>query len=512
MTSHATSGRRAQRGFAGLTAACLAVGLLAVGAARPARAQIGFDEGSISGANQAQVWVADSSEAASYLNLFDLQYAKGPWLVAARLEFDEEARTDAEHFQGIARRWIEYRGEDATLRAGTFYATFGRGLLLRAEEDEAVRIDRNIDGAHGALRWRNLDGQAFLGRPRNDDTHERDDLLAGAEFGVRLRPQLRIGAGYVRMDAALEEGETSEGEEGALELGSPAEELFGGSVQFSHGIMEAVVEGAKRYVHGERDPRSGWIGVSGLDGRAIYGSLSLGVPGYTLLIEAKDYEKFDAPYSTLPPVNEAGQPINNGVDERGFGATLTASPRAEVTIEATGSYAEAPEADDPGERSAVQGSVRRDWWGRGALELGGEWTEEVELESHAYRRFYGPEIEASYYVSSSSSLSLHGKVQSWINEIRGGTRDEYTEITSDLTFALDPYRSAVLAIIHATEAIDEYEGDDTWISLQLAWSFGYDHDLKVKLGEERGGIVCSGGICHYEPPFSGVRIEFTSRF
>ena len=42
--------------------------------------------------------------------------------------------------------------------------------------------------------------------------------------------------------------------------------------------------------------------------------------------------------------------------------------------------------------------------------------------------------------------------------------------------------------------------------------FGYDHDLKLKIGDERGGVTCSGGVCHYEPPFSGVRLEFNSRF
>ena len=39
-------------------------------------------------------------------------------------------RFDPETLLGVRRRYAEYRGGAAELRAGTFYATFGRGLLL----------------------------------------------------------------------------------------------------------------------------------------------------------------------------------------------------------------------------------------------------------------------------------------------------------------------------------------------------------------------------------------------
>lgn len=497
----------ARAAIAGAVLAC-AILLAPAGPARAGLFDGGEAGGSLTGSHQLQVWAEDSSRAASYLDRFDLQYERGPWAVGARLEFDEESRTDPEHFQGIARRFVEYRGETATMRAGTFYATFGRGLLLRAEEDDAVRVDRDIDGVHGSLAWRAFDGQAFIGRPRNDETHERDDLLSGAEAGVRLLSGLRLGAGYVRMDADPPDFAGTLSGNRELTAGSPAEELVGGNLRFQRGILDATLEGAKRYVWGVRDPYAGWIGTRGRDGDALYGSVSLGVPGYTLLLEGKDYEKFDAPYSTLPPANQAGIPINNGLDERGVGAVATVSPVREWIGEAAASWAEG--RDDPGERRSVQGSVRRDWLGRAALELGGEWTEEEELSSHAYRRYYGPTIEALHYFGG-SSISLHGRVQSWINQIRGGRRDKYTEIGADVTFALDPARAATLAVTSASEAIEEYDGEDLWISLELAWTFAQSHDLKLKVGEERGGIVCSGGICHYEPPFSGVRLELSSR-
>jgi hypothetical protein len=466
--------------------------------------------GALSGTNQAQFWAEDSSRAATYLDRFDLQYDRGPWTVAARLVYDEESRIDPGHFAGIKRRFVEYRGDLGALRAGTFYATFGRGLLLRAEEDDAVRLDRDIDGVLGSLAWRAIDGQAFVGRPRNDITYARDDLLSGAEFGVRAARGLRLGAGYVRQDADPADFAGEEQNNDLLTAGSPVEELFGGNLHWTRGAIETTFEGARRLVWGERDAKAGWIGVHDRDGQAYYGAFTLGVPGYTLLLEGKDYRNFNAPYSTLPPANNAGTPINNGLDERGLGAMLTMSPTVDWLYQAAASYAEGD--DDPGERTSVEGSARRDWVGSGSLKLGGEWTEEIELQSHAYRRYFGPTIEATYYVTATSSLTLHGRAQSWINEVRNGTRDNYDEFGGDLSFALDPSRAATLSVTKATRPINEFNGHDMWTTLELAWMFGYNHDLKLKIGDERGGIVCSGGVCHYEPPFSGVRLEFNSRF
>jgi hypothetical protein len=476
-----------------------------------ARAQDGdLGGGALGGANQAQFWAEDSSRAATYLDRFDLQYARGPWTVAARLVFDEESRIDPRHFQGIKRRFVEYRGETGALRAGTFYATLGGGLLLRAEEDDAVRLDRDIDGVLGSLAWRALDGQAFVGRPRNDITYERDDLLSGAEFGVRALRGLRLGAGYVRQDADPADFAGTQTGNRELIAGSPVEELFGGNLQWSRGALGAVFDGARRRVWGVRDSRVGWIGAHDRDGEAYYGAFTLGVPGYTLLLEGKSYSNFNAPYSTLPPANSAGTPINNGLDERGVGAMLTMSPTVDWLCQAAASYAQGD--DDPGERTSAEGSVRRDWLGRGGVKLGGEWTEEQELQSHAYRRYYGPTIETIYYLTATSSLTLHGRAQSWINEVRNGRRDEYTEVGGDLSLAFDPSRAATLSVTKASRPVGEFNNHDTWITLEFAWMFGYDHDLKVKFGDERGGVTCSGGVCHYEPSFSGVRLEFNSRF
>jgi hypothetical protein len=462
--------------------------------------------------NQFLLWVVDSTRAASYLNDFDVQATRGPWLIAARFEVDEETRVDPTRALGFERRFAEYRDEHATLRAGTYYATFGRGLLLRAEEDPLVRLDRDIDGFYGTGHYRSVLGQVLVGRPRNDETHERDDLLAGAELSVQATPELSLSGGYVRRDAAAALGTSSAVEDSSL--GRPVEELAGGNLRWAHGAIDAYLEAAKRFVWGTYDPLLGWTGVSGPEGRALYGSLTVGVPGYTVLIEGKDYLDYGTPYATLPPANAAGMPTNDGSDDRGFGVTLTASPRDDLTFDAAGSHASSRELDPAQERSSVEARVRKDWWGRGSLQAGVEWTEESELigvTGYPYRKYAGPGVNASYYFGAERTLMLHSKLLAREDQEVGTEILEYTEVSADLTFALSPMHAITASLIRASERLPHYGNEDTWASLEYHWTISVQHELKIKAGSERGGIICSGGVCHDEPPFSGVRLEFLSR-
>jgi hypothetical protein len=377
--------------------------------------------------------------------------------------------------------------------------------VLRAMEDTDVRVDRDIDGVYGSVGWKKLRGQAVFGRPRSDHSSKRTNMLSGADAEVEALPGLFLGGAYLRKDARNDA--TNEDLE---KLGQPAlEECVGGRVNWVHGLLEFYLEGAKRLPRAADDPRGGWTWTSAEDGRAWYGSMNVGVPGYTLLLEGKDYLRYDVSYATPPPANQAGEPLNGAIDERGGAVTVTASPRDDLTIEANGSYAEG--RDEPAKRSDALGSVRKDWWGKGAVKLGGEWIKEEEIGSHVLREHAGPVFDISYYLTEQASVILHGTIFSWTNHYRGTESQDYTEISTDLTLSLGGSRSATLSFIKATEEVAEFAGDDEWTNVQFTWGFGHNHDLKIKIGQERGGIVCSSGICIYESPFTGVRMEFTSR-
>ena len=41
----------------------------------------------------------------------------------------------------------------------------------------------------------------------------------------------------------------------------------------------------------------------------------------------------------------------------------------------------------------------------------------------------------------------------------------------------------------------------------------WDHtDIRFFVGSEKGGKVCRNGVCNYQSPFDGVRLDLTTRF
>ena len=56
-------------------------------------------------------------------------------------------------------------------------------------------------------------------------------------------------------------------------------------------------------------------------------------------------------------------------------------------------------------------------------------------------------------------------------------------------------------------------GDETgWPMVELSLDLTNRHNLRLRVGAEKGGLVCSGGVCRFEEPFKGVKLVLTSIF
>ncbi|MCX8015414.1 MAG: hypothetical protein N2748_05285, partial [candidate division WOR-3 bacterium] len=54
--------------------------------------------------------------------------------------------------------------------------------------------------------------------------------------------------------------------------------------------------------------------------------------------------------------------------------------------------------------------------------------------------------------------------------------------------------------------------EKSWPMAELSLDITNKHNLRVRVGGEKGGLVCSGGVCRYEEPFKGVKVVLTSIF
>ena len=65
--------------------------------------------------------------------------------------------------------------------------------------------------------------------------------------------------------------------------------------------------------------------------------------------------------------------------------------------------------------------------------------------------------------------------------------------------------------IRDTEVLLESEGTE-WKVAEIRWDISNDHTLHAFAGSEKGGLICTGGVCRIEEPFEGFKINLLSRF
>jgi hypothetical protein len=51
-----------------------------------------------------------------------------------------------------------------------------------------------------------------------------------------------------------------------------------------------------------------------------------------------------------------------------------------------------------------------------------------------------------------------------------------------------------------------------WGFIQLGYKIGEHTDASLLIGTRQAGNICIGGVCRYEPEFSGVELKMFTRF
>jgi len=116
------------------------------------------------------------------------------------------------------------------------------------------------------------------------------------------------------------------------------------------------------------------------------------------------------------------------------------------------------------------------------------------------------EFEIEYYLTDFTTISLN----THMTIFEPVDSSEYTEKYLDITYTIAPnFCLSVGRSISDNDFIRRSERKMSYIQLKYTYD---NHDLTVFFGGERGGLVCSGGLCAYHPTFEGLRATLFSRF
>lgn len=494
-------------------AGALALSLLAgfaAGTLLPPRAAA-FDLGALNagGSNQTEYSVATEDGHEILEEWLDLELTAGDLAAGLRYEAFQPPQKDDPLGdpvrEGVAFRYVEVGRDWGSLRAGNYYALFGRGLSLNLFEDRDVRIDNNLDGvlfqgASGPLEWTMLSGRARVTSserwPADDSGLERLDLLHGGDLALRPVSRLRLGVSAVRSRFPLAGGEVRR-------------DLVSGRAEVSAGPLSFYGE------HGTLD------GIAGArDGEGTYLSVNAAMKGVGFTAEYKNYDRFSL--TTLdgrinlnnPPALSKEQSytlLNRDPhflvvnDERGYQVELTAVPRHGATVTLNRSrnerhnglvwyeeYFLEARQDFDGERGLSTASIIADYRG----------VEEGKFHSS----FIG---DVTWILDDVYSLRVEAGHQHTENTAIGSFDTELVVIELNQSPAL-----VLGASIEWNNKSDAQRGDEDAVYAMgtVSRTLLGDADLTLAFGSRQAGYYCVGGRCRYEPAFKGFESKFLVRF
>jgi len=485
---------------------------------------------SIQGTNKAEFWLYRADWATHLENKLDLNLRYGDLRGGLGMFFYEPSKpwnADRQPLR-LLDYTVAYSPKMLEVLYGKFFQTFGKGLALRTYSDDDFRHYKSLNGLRGTARlplstelvllgarMRDIFFQENTYKVMNADSIHADttDQVLGANVEARPLSFLGVGGRYVRVNR------TQDMEQYPYPDSWPKifNELYGGNLAVTAGPVELYGEACQRLgdsaYTGGREKGFGYY---------LSGTVALG--SYSLLGEYMDYDKLGFPdvvlagrktyrYTDPPTPIKSGVAINRGVDERGFGVTASGTPAAPLYVEASFGDLFAPHDTSAGVLEG-EGKVR--------YSLGTDWTFEAKF-NHMVQR----SVELPGTRRATDKPTIHANYL--LGEHTFALEAEYNFVTEDTGQMVEPWKyheAAISASYGYGEALlftvgwqfvdktleHRYEGETSWPVFEAVWSITDRNMLRVRVGAERGGYTCSGGVCREEAPFNGIKAQLISTF
>lgn len=485
-------------------------------------------------------------------NFSDVRIFSPKLTIGFRLEYSNPPEYGL-NFIGLRKKFIEFGGNGLNLRAGDFYTLFGKGLSLNLFENRNLAFDNGLNGLKATYETNFLKAQLvggdldfleplsiYLGNPRIENYKVRGALLEISPIN-----NLSIGGSFVY----------SEGK-----LPSVISNIDTIEVHIPEIFIKTKIEDLDFFVSYALK-RTSMSGKDTSRGSGFYSSLSYSGEGFGITFEYKDY-RFDIvdptrrsdpfrptkalPFQNPPIVHKEHiftltQRLPHVVDfndEVGFQFDAFVSITNQLTLNTN--FALASKHYDyilnPSsyqfERRKVGSDLlpslnklRSPFW---ELYVDLEYYLPNEIDSYVRIGFnrrsetkneqmnlYRPiqptrittiplEIQKVWYENFSSKFISESQ---WVLEFPQ-TEKYFNQL---LAISMNLYSKLSLGMRYElTTNKFEIGGRKNWIVFEGGYRFGTNHSLILSYGRERGGTVCSNGICRQVLPFDGFRLLLTS--
>ncbi len=464
------------------------------------------------------------------------------------------------NYQGIKQRYVEFSREGLELRLGDFYTLYGKGLSMNLFEDRGINYDTKLDGFRGIYQNKYIRTIGATGTMTYYDlvnyAHKETYSVKSGHVEVTPLDFIRVGASVIGANGEIPSGISFDGvpqnhqvdaelREGMLTLSGYGFDVFGSYVHKKANVLQPVI--GSRF---ERVERSG----EGVYGSVIYASDF----GFGATFEYKRYA-----FDIVDPESRAANrptkvlPFQNPptvFKEHSF-YLLSRNPHTidfndEVGMQLDMFYSLNPEMTV--NVNASQASRIKSWQGRfGNWKVANtndllpssdrefspfyevyadlEWYfdgqsylrfalnkrydaiyEDAQQTSHIVHSFTVP-VRVEYMLDETYSIGGSLEQQWYFDSAiknKDGESTYYNQYIA-VTFASAPVWTLTLRMEYTTEDTGSettfISGQNFWRALEMSYRIAGIHTITASYGNERGGIVCSNGICRNVLPFNGLR-------
>lgn len=431
--------------------------------------------------------------------------------------------------QGIGTWYISKQIDKLNVTGGYFYDQFGNGITFRSYEDRALGVDYAIFGIK--LDYKLTDNwkiKAFTGKQKNLFSTFRPIIKGiNTEWNIKINDNLQLNPGAALVNRTIDQ--TSMNIIVNRINSMPLEERFvpqynvlvysmynsllyknvAWSFEVAQKTKEAVVD-----LNGK---------LASKDGNVLYTNLSYSTTGFGITGQFKRTENFSFRTSPneillqgiidfLPPLTRLSSlrllsryiAATQVLSEMAYEGDIYFSPHKGLTFSLN--YSDIKNLNNVQLYREIYGDVEikksKTWKAESGVQY-------INYNYEIYRNEPGPDVEAiSPFVEFTYKLNPK-------NSLRTELQYQYTEqdygqwAFALLEYSIAPHFSFSVSDMYnivpkKTNDIHYYSFFTSYTQNSTRFTLSYVKQIE--------GIICTGGVCRYEPAFSGVKFTLTTNF
>jgi len=415
----------------------------------------------------------------------------GMKFIADLPRYDEYAAMQDLTSQSISYTWderfLEYKVDDFSARAGNFEQVFGSGIALRVYQDKDFNIDTRLNGLSTEIFPKFFQMKALYGALPNKDNEIKNDLVAGLDVQKDVFDPLKLGASFVNV---------REWQAGDNYLDR---KIFGARADLDASVFDLRAE------YGYLDQSEGISKI----GHAFYGNLNTYFDIISFSVTYNNYLNFDSRFNDLPILNHSNEPMYDsplGKDQQGVMGEVMFMPNDfnEFVI----NYAE--------EWNNVWKIRQSDLWveaihyfDTSTLVVSFSHLERKDEEVDHWEKEVTPTLMYDFMIGE-TPLSIKAEYQYYDKHYQQEKSHHWEPLMQIDTIIFD-FDFSIIAE-YSYENMKDIGKNSPWFGAEISKEIFQDTTMRLFVGKEKGGKVCRNGVCRYRNQFEGLRLELITTF